>query len=79
MEPSLFKARITDWRSQVDCVMIDRAYDGQVFRVAIFDVPARKDDLVVGTYALPAPEASTTVAVKIVDMLGEEVLMVRDV
>lgn len=79
MEQSLFKAKIADWRSQVDCIMIDAAYDGQVFRVALSDVPARKDDLVVGTYSLPAPEASATVAVKIVDMLGEEVLIVRDV
>ncbi len=79
MEQSLFKAKITDWRSQVDCVMIDSGYDGQVFNVALSDVPAGKDDLVQGAYELPAPENKTKVAVKIIDMLGEEVLVVAEV
>lgn len=30
-----------------------------------------------GTYELPAPKGKTTVAVKIVDMLGEEVLVTK--
>ena len=79
MEQSLFKAKITDWRSQVDCVMIDPNYDGQVFNVALSDVPAKKDDLVDGIYELPALEGKTKVAVKIIDMLGEEVLVVEEV
>lgn len=48
--------------------------DGQVFAIALSDAPARKDDLVLGRYELPASAGPTTVAVKIVDMLGEEVL-----
>lgn len=79
MEQSLFKAKITDWRSQVDCVMIDTAYDGSVFNVALSDVPEKKDDLVEGKYELPAPDGDTKVAVKIIDMLGEEVLEVREI
>lgn len=71
----LFKARITDWRSQVDCVMIDTAYDGAVFNVALSDVPEKKNDLITGSYTLTAPVGETTVAVKIIDMLGEEVLV----
>jgi len=43
------------------------------------DVPEKKSDLVKGTYDLPAPAGKTTVAVKIVDMLGEEVLIAREV
>lgn len=73
-QAGLVKPRIDDWRAMVDCVMIDPAYDGQVFNVALSDVPERKSDLVVGRYELPAPEGETTVAVKIIDMLGEEVL-----
>jgi hypothetical protein len=79
MEQSIFKARITDWRSQVDCVMIDMAYDGKVFNVALSDVPAKKTDLVAGEYKLDAPPSSTNLAVKIIDMLGEEVLVVKEV
>ncbi len=79
MDMPLFKAKITDWRSQVDCVMIDTAYDGNVFNVALTDVPEKKNDLIEGSYTLPAPDGKTTVAVKIVDMLGEEVLATGEV
>jgi hypothetical protein len=79
MDTPLFKAHIPDWRAMVDVVMIDTAYDGEVFNIALSDVPGRKNDLVVGRYELPAPEEETTVAVKIVDMLGEEVLVTEKV
>lgn len=75
----LFKAKISDWRSQVDCVMIDTAYDGKVFNVKLSDVPVKKNDLVSGLYTLPAPKGKTVVAVKIIDMLGEEVLVLKKV
>lgn len=56
---------------------IDILNDGQVFNVALSDVPERKSDLVSGRYEIPAPAGPTTVAVKITDMLGEEVLASR--
>jgi len=74
-QSGVLKPQIDDWRAMVDCVMIDPAYNGEVFNVALSDVPAKKDDLVAGTYTLPAPDGETTVAVKIIDMLGEEVLV----
>ncbi len=43
------------------------------------DVPGRRQDLVAGRYELPAPKAGTQVAVKIIDMLGEEWIQVFDV
>ncbi|MEW6536922.1 MAG: hypothetical protein AB1454_15025 [Candidatus Auribacterota bacterium] len=79
MDTPLFKARITDWRSMVDSVMIDTAYNGEVFNIALSDVPEKKSDLIIGAYELPAPEGETTVAVKIIDMLGEEVLVTKPV
>ena len=66
--------RIDDWRAMVDCVLIDPSYDGQVFNVALSDVPEKKNDLVAGEYKITLPHKSTTVGVKIIDMLGEEVL-----
>ena len=42
-------------------------------------MPERKAELVTGRYELPAPADETTVAVKIVDMLGEEVLVTKAV
>lgn len=70
---------IDDWRSMVDSVMIDTAYDGKVFNVTYSDVPERKNDLVIGEYELDVPKKKTTVAIKITDMLGEEVLETKTV
>ncbi len=75
LEQGVFRAQISDWRAVVDCILIDTQYDGQVFTVALADVPARKQDLVMGQYELPAPPAGSTVAVKIIDMLGEELVI----
>ncbi|HEX7051111.1 MAG TPA: hypothetical protein VF188_12965 [Longimicrobiales bacterium] len=43
------------------------------------DIPERKNDLVAGVYELDAPDGRTTVAVKLIDMLGEEVLVTVEV
>lgn len=74
-EAGVFRAEIPDWRAVVDCVLIDTNHDGQVFNVALADVPERKQDFVSGRYELPAPQAGATVAVKIIDMLGEELVL----
>jgi DNA modification methylase len=69
----LFQPQVDDWRSMVDSVMIDNAYDGEVFNIALADVPAKKNDLVGGKYVVEVAEGAR-VAVKVTDMLGEEVL-----
>ncbi len=79
MEAGLFRAHIEDWRAVVDCVMLDTQYDGQVFNVVLSDVPVRKQDLVQGRYQLPAPPPGATVAVKVIDMLGEEIVVTQEV
>lgn len=56
-------------------MMFDMAYDGSVLGVAFSDAFERKTDLISGRYELPAPDGPITVAVKITDMLGEEVLV----
>ena len=75
LEQGVFRAQITDWRAVVDCILIDTQHDGKVFNVTLSDVPARKQDLVAGCYELSAPPAGSTVAVKIIDMLGEELVV----
>lgn len=72
LEQGVFRAQIADWRAVVDCVLIDSRYNGDVFNITLSDVPERKQDLVNGRYELPAPPTGSTVAVKIIDMLGEE-------
>jgi hypothetical protein len=74
LEKGVFRAQIADWRAVVDCVLIDTQYNGEVFNVALSDVPERKQDLVSGRYELPIPPTGSTVAVKIIDMLGEEII-----
>jgi len=76
-QAGILSPQIDDWRAMVDSVMIDTAYHGEVFNVVLADVPEKKSDLVVGKYSLPAPDGETTVAVKITDMLGEEVLITK--
>ncbi|MEP7134300.1 MAG: site-specific DNA-methyltransferase [Chloroflexota bacterium] len=74
----LFSPQVSDWRSMVDSVMIDSAYDGKVFNITLANVPEKKNDLVEGKYAVEAKKGAT-IAVKVTDMLGEEVLVVKSV
>jgi hypothetical protein len=50
-----------------------------VFNRVLADVPGSKTELVRGHYELPAPRGKTTVAVKITDMLGEDVFLTREI
>ena len=61
----------------VDSVMIDTDYNGSVFNITLADVPERKNDLVEGKYTVEARK-DATIAVKVTDMLGEEVLVVKE-
>jgi DNA modification methylase len=72
-QAGILQPKIDDWRAMVDCVLIDPEYDGQIFKIAVSDVPQRKTDLVAGRYTIPKGQG--TVAVKLIDMLGEEVLV----
>ena len=72
LQTGIFRAQIPDWRAVVDCVLIDASHDGAVFNVTLADVPERKQDLVAGRYELAAPPVGSVVAVKVIDMLGEE-------
>jgi len=73
-QAGLLRPKIDDWRAMVDCVLIDADYDGKAFNVDLADVPERKSDFVAGRYEIPADKVGQTIAVKIIDMLGEEVL-----
>ena len=77
-QEGIVSPQVTDWRAMVDSVMIDSSYDGEVFAVGLADVPERKTDFVDGSYLLPAKGVGDRIAVKVTDMLGEEVLVVLD-
>ena len=77
IDRSVFNEQIDDFRAQIDCVLFDTDYNGKHFNIAESDVPARKGDYVKGEYKLSLPRAGATVAVKIIDMLGEEVFIAK--
>uniref|UniRef100_A0A7V1EJ04 Methyltransferase n=1 Tax=candidate division WOR-3 bacterium TaxID=2052148 RepID=A0A7V1EJ04_UNCW3 len=76
IDNKIFKVKIPDFRSMIDCVLIDTNYDGNTFRIVYSDVPEKKSDLVKGKYEIEMPKEKTRVAVKIIDMLGEEVIKI---
>ncbi|MHB9133319.1 MAG: site-specific DNA-methyltransferase [Armatimonadota bacterium] len=75
LDANLLQVKIPDWRSMVDCIMVDAAYNGEVFNVTLSDVPEKKTDMVKGEYDIPIQDGEITVAVKVIDMLGEEVIV----
>ena len=70
---------IKDFRMMIDSVLIDTKYDGKIFNIKYSDIPSKKDDFVEGVYELPIQLAKCKVAVKIIDMLGEEILVVKEI
>ncbi|QQS44351.1 site-specific DNA-methyltransferase [Candidatus Roizmanbacteria bacterium] len=79
LEPGLLQKKIPDFRSMIDVVLVDTNYDNEVFKIGFSDVPEKQSDLVKGEYELEITEKPSKVAVKIIDMLGEEVLVTKEV
>lgn len=79
IEPGLLQKKIPNFRSMIDVVLVDTDYHGEVFKIGFSDVPEKQSDLVKGEYELELREKPTKVAVKVIDMLGEEVLVTREV
>jgi len=79
IDNTLFKVKIPDFRAMIDYVLIDINYDGKTFHIVYSDVPEKKNDLIKGKYELEIPKTKTKIAIKIVDMLGEEVLITKEI
>lgn len=77
MDKSVFDEHIDDFRSQIDVVLIDTDYNGKVFNISISDVPEKKNDFVKAKYDCAIKDTKQKIAVKIIDMLGEEVLIIE--
>ena len=78
IDRTIFDEQIDDFRAQIDCVLIDTDYTGEHFDIVESDVPEKKDDFVEGEYTVSLPRADTRVAVKIIDMLGEETVKIQE-
>ena len=80
IDNNLFKVKIPDFRSMIDCVLIDTNYDNNTFHIVYSDIPEKKNDLIKGKYEIEIDNNNKTkVAVKIIDMLGEEILFVKEI
>ncbi len=77
MDRTIFDEQINDFRAQIDCVLIDTDYNGKSFNIVESDLPRKKTDFIKGKYELSIPRTNCKVAVKIVDMLGEEVIIAK--
>ena len=77
IERSLFNEQIGDFRAQIDYVLIDTNHNGKVFKTNVRDFPEERKDFVKGEYKLALDKSGARIAVKIVDMLGEEVLVIK--
>ncbi|MFM7389423.1 MAG: DNA-methyltransferase [Vampirovibrionales bacterium] len=67
---------LDDFKRQLEWVCIDADYNGSVFKATVQDAPLKKKDLVQGLYRLPLSSVGERIAVKTIDILGEEVLVV---
>ena len=77
IDRTIFDERIDDFRAQIDCVLIDTDYTGEHFNIVESDVPKKKEDFVDGEYTVSLPRPDARVAVKIIDMLGEETVVTK--
>ncbi len=75
LDRTIFDEQLGDFRAQIDCVLIDADYSGEHFTIVESDVPERKSDFVEGQYRVTLPRRDARVAVKIIDMLGEETVI----
>ena len=74
---TVFDEHIADFRAQIDCILIDTDYTGKHFTIVESDVPEKKEDFVEGEYTVSLPHSDARVAVKIIDMLGEETVVME--
>ena len=79
IDRTVFDEQIDDFRAQIDCVLIDTDYTGEHFTIVESDVPKKKEDFVEGEYTVSLPRPDARVAVKIIDMLGEETIKYEQV
>ena len=66
---------IQEFREMIDCILIDNAYNEKTFNIVYSDVPKKRKELIKGKYQITV---KGKIAVKIIDMLGEEVVVVGE-
>lgn len=66
------QAKVEDFKQIIDSVAIDVDYDGKLFNAEIMDLPDKKEMIKAEYSYTYSKKGKNTVAIKIVDVLGEE-------
>lgn len=66
------KAKVEDFKQIIDSVAIDVDYNGKLFNAEVMDLPDKKDTVKAKYSWEYAKKGKYTVAIKVVDVLGEE-------
>ncbi len=66
------EAKVEDFKQIIDSVAIDVDYDGKLFNAEIIDLPDKKELIKAEYFYTYKKAGKNTVAIKIVDVLGEE-------
>ena len=74
---TIFDEQIDDFRAQIDCVLVDTDYTAEHFKIVESCIPEKKEDFVEKQYTVQLPHPDARVAVKIIDMLGEETVVME--
>ena len=77
IDRTVFDEQVEDFRAQIDRVYWDADHNGEHFNITGCDIPEKRKDLVKGEYKITLPRPDAKVAVKIIDMLGEETVVVK--
>ncbi len=73
------KAKVEDFKQIIDSVAIDVDYNGKLFNAEVMDLPEKRD-VIKAKYSWEYPKKGKyTVAIKVVDVLGEEYFETFDV
>ena len=73
----MFRKGDFDFRSQIESVFLDTDYKGEFLNIVMSDLPKKETDFVKGEYRVDLPREDARIAVKVVDILGEEVVVVK--
>ena len=77
IDRTVFDEQLSDFLAQIDCILWDADHNGKHFNITGSDIPPNRNALVRGEYKITLPRAGAKVAVKIIDMLGEETVVVK--
>lgn len=75
LDRTIFDEHVEDFRAQIDYLLVDTDFTGQYFNRVECDVPKKQQDFINGEYTVTIPRPDARVAVKIVDMVGEETIV----